>query len=68
MDNGDEFTRAYLVKALRNFADGMAVDLPTLTRFMRALAEDLGKAGMAKNAEDIARSMQLAGRPGGTCG
>ena len=61
MDNGNDDTRGYLVTALRNFADGTVVDLPTLTRFMKTLGEDLGRAGMAESAEDIARGMRLAG-------
>ena len=61
MDNGNDNTRGYLVTALRDFANGTVLDLPTLTRFMRTLGEDLGRAGMAENAEDIARGMQLAG-------
>ena len=47
MDNGKDMTRAYLVTALCRVADGQVVDHPTLTRFLKALAETLGKAEMA---------------------
>ena len=61
MDNGNDRKRADLVTAMRSFADGEGVDHPTLTRFMKSLAETLGKAEMATQAEDIARGMRLAG-------
>ena len=47
MDKGNDERRADLVVALRSFADGEVVDHPTLTRFMKTLAETLGKAEMA---------------------
>ena len=37
------------------------MDHQTLTRFMKTLAETLGKAEMAASAEEIARDMRLAG-------
>ena len=37
------------------------MNLLTLTRFMKTLGEDLGRAGMAEGAGDIARGMKLAG-------
>ena len=63
MDNGNDETRANLVTALRSFSDGQVVDHPTLARFMKTLAETLGKAEMAASAEEIARgtSMRIAG-------
>ena len=61
MDNGNDRKRADLVTAMRSFADGEGVDHPTLTRFMKSLAETLGKAEMAEQAAEIARGMRLAG-------
>ena len=61
MDKGNDGKRADLVTALRSFADGEGVDHPTLTRFMKSLAETLGKAEMAAQAAEIARGMRLAG-------
>ena len=61
MDNGNDRKRADLVTAMRSFADGEGVDHPTLTRFMKSLAETLGKAEMVTQAEEIARGMRLAG-------
>ena len=61
MDNGNDFTRESLVMALRETADGLVVDHPTLTRFVETLAKDLGRAEMLEKAEDIARGMKLAG-------
>ena len=61
MDKGNDGKRADLVTALRSFADGEGVDHPTLTRFMKSLAETLGKAEMAEQAAEIARGMRLAG-------
>ena len=51
MDKGNDEKRADLVAAMRSFADGEGVDHPTLTRFMKSLAETLGKAEMAAQAE-----------------
>ena len=58
MDKGNDLTREGLVMALRDSADGLVVDHPTLTRFVETLAKDLGKAEMLKKAEGIARGMK----------